>query len=78
MAVHIKSSWRRGEDDYVILYLGHWAIGRYERLEDETYELYCYLPGLKGILGEFETVEEAIERFQKSVNFWISKAGIGD
>ncbi len=62
-----------------LLELGQWNVGEIHydsfRTKDDPlkYAATCKLPGVKQMLGHFEKKEEAREKVEKVVKFWLSK-----
>jgi hypothetical protein len=64
--------------------LGKWAVADtcYDMMlsRDDTttgrFKLTCHLPGIKKILGNYQTEEEAMKRGEEVVCFWINASGV--
>ena len=62
-----------------ILFLGPWKVGgcHYDstrnRNDPAKYAATCLLPGIKSLLGHFETKEKAAEVAEKAVAHWLGK-----
>ncbi len=61
------------------LFLGPWKVGgvHYDscknRNDPAKYAATCTLPGIKNLLGHFETEEKAIETAENAVKHWLNK-----
>ena len=62
-----------------LLFLGPWKVGgcHYDstrnRDDPAKYAATCLLPGIKSVLGHFETREKAAEVAEKAVTHWLGK-----
>lgn len=60
--------------------LGKWRVcsvfydGATSKTDPEKYKATCGLPGIKSILGHFETEEEAKRQAEIAVTHWLAKA----
>jgi hypothetical protein len=77
--------WEKDIREYTagsILILGEWNVGSayYNsfRAKDDPlkYAATCSLPGIKKVLGYYATEQEAKDRVEVTVKYWISKSGI--
>lgn len=51
-------------------------LGTTSRETDKRWKLTCRLPGMKSRLGNFATVEEAKEKAEKVLAFWLHGTGL--
>jgi hypothetical protein len=75
--------WKSINREYITgfnLFLGKYAVGSVyfdgtvARGSENRYATTCSLPGIKNNLGHFKTEEEAKERVEYAVNYWLNNA----
>ena len=78
----LTMEWKQDNGKYScgeILFLGPWKVGEchYDstrnRNDPKKYAATCLLPGIKSLLGHFETREKAAEVAEKAVAHWLGK-----
>lgn len=79
--------WRYEEPKYGVMHGGFikkWRVFSYHydsccsKVEVKRYKLTCFLPGLKSNIGHFETEQEAKDKAEFLMLYWIDKAGLGE
>jgi hypothetical protein len=64
------------------LHLGRWKVGGYffnplqPRGTTTPWRAVCSLPGIKPVLGDFETDTEAQARVERAVRHWVDCGGL--
>lgn len=62
-----------------LLFLGAWNVGgayydgATSKSEQFKYTATCKLPGIKDVLGHFNSIEEAKKATERAVAHWLSK-----
>jgi hypothetical protein len=78
----MKMEWKIDIGQYTsgeLLFLGKWNVGKIHydscrpRNDPLKYAAKCMLPGIKSVLGHFETEAEAKDSVERAVTLWLSK-----
>lgn len=76
----MNTKWIRTLEGTNRLYAGKWHIGGFyysglvSKGDPKKYKVYCSLPGLKEVIGHYETEEEAKQNLEQAVTFWFKEA----
>ena len=78
--------WKVNTSAYTVgelLFLGTWNVGgayydgTTSKSEQFKYAATCELPGIKKVLGHFNSIEEAKKATERAVAHWLSKLSSG-
>lgn len=76
-------TWKQDTRQYrdgQLLFLGPWCVGSVffnslkPRGQDSEWRATCGLPGVKPVVGDFQSTEEAKRQLEQLVSMWLARA----